>query len=64
MGDVMEGRLMGNCRGGQWLMTKSASPEQAHATFHAMRFAPSYFFGYFWFSHRPAVGEASAQAQK
>jgi len=32
----------------------------ARATFAAMLFSKSYFFAYFWFSHRPADGEASA----
>ncbi len=38
----------------------SARVEQTRrGTLPAMR-SVAYFFAYFWFSHRPAVGEASA----
>jgi hypothetical protein len=32
----------------------------ARATFAPMRFAASFYFAYFWFSHRTAAGEAQA----
>jgi|CXWL01.1.fsa_nt_gi hypothetical protein len=34
--------------------------QHGRATFPAMRSQKSFFFAYFWFSHRPADGEASA----
>ena len=43
----------------------SAAPARPRlrATFIAMLFRSTYFFAYFWFSYRPAAGEASAYAK-
>jgi hypothetical protein len=38
----------------------SASRQSGRATLHAMHRARAYFFAYFWFSPRPAAGEANA----